>query len=142
MRIALLLIVLAGCGGSKPQPANAAPAPAASNPVPAANPAAEPPASSAAPAAPADAAPAAPVGIAALRARLEQLSDEMCNCKDAACARHVSDEMSRWGAEVTQANGGAVLSQADTDQIMPIAKRLAACMSDAMTKGNSSGSTP
>ncbi|HEX7843515.1 MAG TPA: hypothetical protein VF469_38845, partial [Kofleriaceae bacterium] len=60
-----------------------------------------------------------------MRSRLEQLSDEMCKCKDAACARRVSDEMSRWGAEVTQANGGTVLSKDDTEQLMPIAQRLA-----------------
>lgn len=117
MKIVWLLVVLAGCGGSKPPTSNAAPA-ATTDVAPA----------------PADAASRAPMSIAAVRAEMEQLSDEMCKCKDAACARRVSDELSKWRSETSQASEGTILSQSDTDQLMPIAQRIAACMSNAMTK--------
>ena len=115
MKIALLVVALAACGGSKPSSppvSNAAPAP--------------PP--------PADAAVAAAPDIAAIRGKMEQLATEMCNCEDAACARRVSDALARWRAEVSQPGPGGILNEADTEQLMPIAQRMATCMADAMAK--------
>lgn len=135
MKTASLLLALAGCGGGKPPTSNAAPAPAASSPAaaPATDPAAEQPAQRTAPVSP-GAGSAAPASATAVRARLQQLADDMCTCKDTACARRVSADLARWGSEVERANGGQIMTQAETEQIMPITERLAACMSNAMAR--------
>lgn len=141
MKTALLLLALAGCGGSRPPTSSAAPAPAASGPAaaPAADPAPEQPAQRTVPAS-SGAGSAAPASPAAVRARLQQLADDMCACKDTACARRVSADLARWGSEVERANGGQIMTQAETEQIMPITERLATCMSNAMARD--SGAAP
>ena len=85
---------------------------------------------------PAPAAPpaaAAEPSIASIRAKMEQLSNDMCNCHDAPCAQRVADELARWRAGEGQSSQGRILAESDTEQLMPIAQRMATCMANAMT---------
>lgn len=120
-RWVVVLVVAASCGGAP------APAPAhLANHVEAPPPDAPPP------------------GMTEAIAKLHQFKDEMCTCKDAACAQHVSDEMTRWAQAASR---DATLdnvkpSEDQQRQMAAIVKDLADCMTKAMTVGTGSMAQP
>lgn len=55
------------------------------------------------------------------------LTDEVCACKDAACAKKVAGEFAAWSADLKKT--GAKLDRADAQQIMEVGKEAARCLS-------------
>ncbi|MEO8553021.1 MAG: hypothetical protein ABI678_23775 [Kofleriaceae bacterium] len=109
----LLIAFLIGCGSSPPPPA-----PVANTPPP-------PP--------PPDAAPSSPRGEAAV-AKLNEFADTMCKCTTKACAQKVSDDMAKWGQELTQTTSpDEQMTDAQTQQATAIGQRLGECVQKAMT---------
>jgi hypothetical protein len=71
-------------------------------------------------------------GAAAI-AKLGELRDEACKCKDAACASAVSDKMTKWTQEQTQ--GGKAppkMSEADAKLAAAIGAEMGTCIQTAM----------
>lgn len=67
-------------------------------------------------------------------AKLTAFRDEMCACKDAACAQDVSKRMTKWNAE--QARGGTpTLSEAQGKAAQKVSDELGACMLKALSAG-------
>ena len=62
-------------------------------------------------------------------AKLTELKDKMCACKDQACTGRVSGEMTRWGQEFARAGGdkGARRSPEDVKQIRQVTEDLIRC---------------
>lgn len=71
-------------------------------------------------------------------AKMTELKDEMCNCKDAKCAQDVSSKMTAWTQEQAK-SGAAKMSEADTKQAQSIGEELGKCMASAMTANGSAG---
>lgn len=68
-------------------------------------------------------------------AKLTAFRDEMCACKDAACAQEVSKRMTTWNAE--QARGGTpTLSEADGKAAQKVSDELGTCMLKALSSGS------
>jgi hypothetical protein len=117
--------MLFACGGSAPPPAapitNTAPPPA--TPTPASSPAPD------------------PTSFAGIRGKLNKLADDMCGCKDTACAQGVSDAMTKWGQDIARnAKETPKMSEQETKDFTKIIERLGTCMQTAMSSG--SGATP
>lgn len=55
------------------------------------------------------------------------LTDEVCACKDAGCAKKVAAEFAAWSADLKKS--GAKLDRADVQQIMEVGKEAARCLS-------------
>jgi len=62
-------------------------------------------------------------------AKLAELKDKMCACKDQACTGRVSEEMTRWGQEVAKAGGNAEArrSPEDMKQMRQVTEDLIRC---------------
>src|SRR6478609_3739244 len=71
-------------------------------------------------------------------AKMTELKDEMCKCKDAKCAQDVSSKMTAWTQEQAK-SGTAKMSEADTKQAQAIGEELGKCMASAMTANGSAG---
>ena len=68
-------------------------------------------------------------------AQLRVLADQMCACKDAACAQTVSKKMTAWNAD--QASGGTpTLGEADTTTAQKVSDELGSCMLKALSTGS------
>ena len=68
-------------------------------------------------------------------ATLEKFTDDMCRCRDAACAQKVSDAMTTWSREMAKRHPkppSRLTSQQEKD-ITAIADKLGRCMQTAMT---------
>ena len=74
-------------------------------------------------------------------AKMTELKDEMCKCKDAKCAQDVSSKMTAWTQEQAK-SGAAKMSEADTKQAQSIGEELGKCMASAMTANGSAGDSP
>ena len=118
MRKILLALLFACGGGSKPPPqqpiANVAP------------PAAEPQK----PAPPPD-----PMSEA--MAAMRHFSDNMCLCRDQACAQKVSDDMVKWAQEAgkDQRLNRIKPTEEQTKELVAITQRMTECMTKAMGAG-------
>jgi len=85
------------------------------------------------PAPPIDAAiDAGPTAIEATLARLADLAQRMCQCKDSACANRLADEVGAWGPVTAGSDGG--LSEAEAAELAATSQRLTRCTADAMTR--------
>lgn len=71
-------------------------------------------------------------------AKMTELKDEMCKCKDAKCAQDVSSKMTAWTQEQAK-SGAAKMSEADTKKAQQIGEELGKCMASAMTANGSAG---
>lgn len=71
-------------------------------------------------------------------AKMTELKDEMCKCKDAKCAQDVSSKMTTWTQEQAK-SGAAKMSEADTKRAQDIGQELGKCMASAMTANGSAG---
>jgi hypothetical protein len=113
----LLIAMLFACGGSAPPPA----APVANTaPPPLATPAAEPD----------------PSSFAGIRAKMAKFADDICACKDSACAQTVTDAMTKWGQDMTKSmKETPKLSEQETKDVTEIAERMGKCMQTAMSGG-------
>jgi len=62
-------------------------------------------------------------------AKLTELKDKMCACKDQACTGRVSEEMTQWGQEVAKAGGDqeARRSPEDMKQMRQVTQDLIRC---------------
>jgi hypothetical protein len=71
---------------------------------------------------------------AASMKKMTDFKDQMCACKDTACATKVSDDMTKWGAEQAKEMGAAAaMSDDDTKKMTQVAQDMGACMQKAMT---------
>lgn len=120
MKALALLIALAACG-SKAAPAPAAP-PQNAAPAPAAPPPAPPPSE-------------VPATIDGMMAKFGEFKDQMCACKDKACADTVMDGMNRWSEKASKES--EAMKQKPTDEQMKrmqdVGMAFAECMQKAMT---------
>jgi len=66
-------------------------------------------------------------------AKMAELKDEMCKCKDAKCAQDVSERMQKWTAEQPKEQKDQKLSEADQKKVAAIGEELGKCMGIAMT---------
>ncbi|HUS27136.1 MAG TPA: hypothetical protein VMZ53_01460 [Kofleriaceae bacterium] len=73
-------------------------------------------------------------------AKLSGFKDEMCRCKDAACAQDVSSKMTTWTQEQAKGDHAGKLSDSDTAKAQKISDELGACMAKAMTATAGGGS--
>lgn len=76
-------------------------------------------------------------------AKMTELRDEMCKCRDARCAQDVSDKMSTWMQE--QSKGKATppnLSAEATKQAAAIGEEMSTCMQTAMAASTPPAPTP
>ena len=60
--------------------------------------------------------------------KLSKLKDEMCACKDKACAEKVSKEMSDWAEKASKTKA----SKEQEEEAMKIALEMASCQAKAM----------
>jgi hypothetical protein len=82
--------------------------------------------------------------LAAALAKMRSFTDEMCQCKDSACAQKVSDEMVRWAQEAAKDpewRGNMNPDEEDTKQMAAITQHMTECMSKAMA-GSPPAPTP
>ena len=78
---------------------------------------------------------------AAAVAKMTELEQAMCACKDAQCAQAVSDKLTAWTQEQAKNQKGLKLSAEDTKKAAAISAQLGTCMQAAMSvEGATSGS--
>jgi len=119
--------MLVACGGGQqaasPTPvANTAPTPA---PVPEAKVA------------------AAPTGMAGVLAKLDQFADAICKCTDKACIDQQTQELTKWGQEISKEDHSA---DKPTDQeaarAAATSQRMSDCMVKVLTPASGAGAKP
>ena len=73
--------------------------------------------------------------IAEAIAKLQEFTDQMCQCRDATCAQKVGDELTKWGQEMAKRhpNPPSNMTEQQTKDINAIAEKLGMCMQKAMT---------
>jgi hypothetical protein len=61
-------------------------------------------------------------------------TDEMCACRDTACASRVSDEMTKWSVQMAkQQRTPPRMTEGDTKRFTELGERMGKCMQAAMT---------
>ena len=61
-------------------------------------------------------------------------ADRMCACKDSQCAQQVSDEMTKWGQELSKREHELrAMSEADQQRASELGEKMGKCMQTAMT---------
>jgi hypothetical protein len=69
-------------------------------------------------------------------AKMVEFKDQMCACKDMACAQKVSDGMTTWSQEMAkQQDEPPKLTEEETKQATQIGEQLGRCMQKAMGAG-------
>ena len=70
-------------------------------------------------------------------AAMEKFRDQFCACSDAACAQHVSDDMTKWAKDMSTKWGEdqPKLTDEQTKQIEAIGEKMGECMTKAMGNG-------
>ena len=121
VKIALVLALAIGCGGSSKPVQQPEPAPVAT----------EPPAPVEKPPAPAKTEAEIAATQDALVAKFDEFATQACNCKEAdlECAKRVSDDMTKW-SEAQPVDSTPIQND---PRIAEIAKRLTDCITKAMT---------
>lgn len=80
--------------------------------------------------------PRADEAIAAAMEKMVELKNKMCECKDAACAQSVSDELSRWGSEHWKAQiRPPEMSAEESRRAVQVGEEMSKCMLRAMAAG-------
>jgi hypothetical protein len=72
-------------------------------------------------------------GAADTIAKMTELKDKMCACKDKACGDQVYQEMARWDAEHGKGGEGAKVSDDDQKKLASITEDMARCMTKIST---------
>jgi hypothetical protein len=104
----LLIALLFACGGSPPPAAPAPPPP-------------PPPADAAA--------PAADAWFTEAMVKMSGFADAMCACKDVACAKKVSDDMTEWGQVMEKQHPDPPkLTEEQTKNASDVGQRMGECM--------------
>jgi hypothetical protein len=68
--------------------------------------------------------------------KMNEFKDQMCACKDTACAQRVSDVMTNWGQQQAQDKAGPPkMSDEDTKKFVQIGEAMGKCMQKAMGGG-------
>ncbi len=79
-------------------------------------------------------------GAGEAMAKMGEFADEMCKCKDKACADKVQESMTKWSADMAanapKDQATEVPSEADKDKMRETSTKLAGCMSKAMGAGD------
>jgi hypothetical protein len=79
-------------------------------------------------------------GSAEVVTKMTEFKDKMCACKDAACAKTVNDEMTKWNQEQqTKNKDGVKLSEADQKTATEIGTAMGDCMQKASAPAAGSG---
>ncbi len=78
-------------------------------------------------------------GDANAMAKMTEYKEKMCACKDADCAKKVSDDMSKWG-EQFKGDKAPKMSEADQKKATEIGMAMAECMTKVMVPGAAAGS--
>jgi hypothetical protein len=120
-KLAMIVAVVAACGGGGSKPAESPREPAAvsnTEPTPA---------------------PAPQTPIQEAMAKMREFSDKMCACKDSPCAQAVSDEMTKWAQEMANQTEPVKMTEEDQKAATEIGARMGECMQKAMSAG---GTTP
>jgi hypothetical protein len=72
---------------------------------------------------------------AAMKA-MTKFRDQMCMCKDSACAQKVSDDMTKWGQEMAKEEHDVPnFSEEDTKAFTELGETMGKCMQQAMSGG-------
>ncbi|HEY1811702.1 MAG TPA: hypothetical protein VGG74_05055 [Kofleriaceae bacterium] len=116
--VALAIGLLASCGGASPPPASPEPAPV-SNTAPVAQVPAPPP-------------PAAHSKTDETLDKMSSFKDEMCTCKDSACAQRVADEMTKWAQAQVRDSEPPKMSDEQTQRATKLGEQMGTCMQTAM----------
>jgi hypothetical protein len=75
--------------------------------------------------------------MAEAMAKMSEFKNMMCSCKDADCAKKVSDEMTRWSQEQAgKMNSPPKMSEADMKKATEIGTAMGECMQKAMGMGS------
>ncbi len=64
--------------------------------------------------------------------RFEQLTDDMCACRDAKCAQQVSEQMTAWGSKLAKDKHVASPDEETQQRMTKLAERMATCMQKAL----------
>jgi hypothetical protein len=67
--------------------------------------------------------------------KLEGFKNQICACKDKACAEKVSEEMTKWGEEFQKNNKDKEPSKEQMEKAAKITEELGECMTKLMTGG-------
>ncbi len=65
-------------------------------------------------------------------AKMTELKEEMCTCKDAKCAESVSDKMTAWSQEQAKSGKAPKMTEADQKQAAALGEAMGTCMQKAM----------
>ena len=64
---------------------------------------------------------------------MDRFREEMCMCKDTACAQHVSDEMAKWSQDMTKNTDEPwKMTDEETKQATALGEAIGKCMQQAM----------
>jgi len=74
----------------------------------------------------------AAAGAASLK-KMSDFTDQMCACKDTACATKVSDDMTKWGTEQAKDSASMATDEETTKKMTDLATKMGECMQKAMT---------
>jgi hypothetical protein len=66
-------------------------------------------------------------------AKMTELKDKMCACKDPDCAKKVSDEMTAWSQEAAKKGTTAKMNEADQKKASELGVAMGECMQKAST---------
>jgi len=115
-RLAVVVVLAVGCGGSPPAQ-KAQPAPPAASIANQAPPSAPPPKT-----------------MATMIAKLDEFKVQICACHDAPCVQQISDDMTRWGRDQADDPATQDLKPSDDESkhISEITKAMTECMTRAM----------
>ena len=70
--------------------------------------------------------------------KFAQFTDDMCQCRDNACATRVGDDMTRWGTAMSKEWPQPKLDEAQTKRANDMAMRFATCWQHALSAGDPS----
>jgi len=75
--------------------------------------------------------------------KMREFRDQMCACKDSACAQKVSDVMTQWGQEQAKENAEPPkMTEEDTKKFTQIGEDMGKCMQKAMGGGGEMAQPP
>jgi hypothetical protein len=73
-------------------------------------------------------------------AKLNEFTEKMCACKNADCAKQVSDDFAKWGASQPKGDKPAEVSPDEAKAMADATKKYSDCMQTAMAGGGGGGS--
>ena len=67
-------------------------------------------------------------------AKMTELKDRMCECKDTACATKVNEDMTAWSQAMEKGGAAPRMTEADSEKVAAIGTELGKCMQTAMSE--------